>query len=295
MSSQVKSYILAPTWDYPPNGPLKLGSIIVSPSQPVPALLSLPQPPTAATTSNSFSTTKHDVSWSHEKQLSGHFGIWTSFLQFMGVDVGLEMSRGRSDVFEFDTMVTEERYPDDEAVAAAVTSSPRAMQFLARHGLRPQKGLFVIVGVKTVSGARVRRKTLSETGVESEVSLDAAVAAAAGVPVSLGPSAGLHKSESDDVSFQGSDDFVFAFRVRRIKIAAGGKEVTQEDYRKGALYSSGKLHGGESGEGSEKPVYSILGLEENDFVSEDAGLEKIPGLCDDNGEEVLVFRSDSVM
>ncbi|KAL7953082.1 hypothetical protein V8C34DRAFT_297866 [Trichoderma compactum] len=38
MSNQKKIFFLCPTWDYHPDGPIKLGSIILSPSAPTEAL-----------------------------------------------------------------------------------------------------------------------------------------------------------------------------------------------------------------------------------------------------------------
>lgn len=77
MANQTKQYFLAPSWDYPPNGPIALGNIIVSPSRPVPALV------TAASADGSeglISSTKQGVEWQNGKTNAHRFGIWTKLL-----------------------------------------------------------------------------------------------------------------------------------------------------------------------------------------------------------------------
>ncbi|KAH7025647.1 uncharacterized protein B0I36DRAFT_386073 [Microdochium trichocladiopsis] len=284
-----KSYFLTPSWDYPPDGPLKLGNIIISPVQPVPALVSVPISTGRLTETGpssspreslnvGFRSTKQNVSWSREKQLSGQFGVWTSFLQFVGVNVGLDISRGSSELFEFDQMITEEHYPSDEDLSHAISSSPRAMQFLQRHGLRRARGLYVVVGVKTVTGARVTRRTAREAGIEGQVSADGlagTASAAAGLPVSLGPSMGFSKAESDETSFTGSEDFVFAFRVRRIKIKVGGDGIDQEDYKKGVMYSNERLANDDSSSDPSLLQFSVAGIAEDDSKGVEHDMEMI--------------------
>jgi hypothetical protein len=88
MANQVLYYFYAPTWDFPPNGPIKLGNVIASLKKPERPLYVTPSPDD----SEVFSTTKTHVEYSREKSRSGKFSILTKFLSFLGVgvDVGAD-------------------------------------------------------------------------------------------------------------------------------------------------------------------------------------------------------------
>lgn len=74
MANQIKQYFLAPSWDYPPKGPIALGNLIVSPSRPVPALVTAYS---AAGSEGPISSTKHGVEWQKGRSNAHKFGIWT--------------------------------------------------------------------------------------------------------------------------------------------------------------------------------------------------------------------------
>lgn len=105
MSNLSKSYFLAPTWDYPPppRGPIRLGNVIASPVNPVPALFATPidfMASQATAVGNGdhedmetrFETEKKDVTWSRDKLRAGKFGVWTEFLRFLGLGVDIGVS-----------------------------------------------------------------------------------------------------------------------------------------------------------------------------------------------------------
>lgn len=81
MANQIKQYFLAPSWDYPPNGSIALGNIIVSPTRPVPALVTRAATPTAGS-EGLISSTKQGVEWQKGKTNAHQFGIWTKLLVF---------------------------------------------------------------------------------------------------------------------------------------------------------------------------------------------------------------------
>lgn len=222
MSNNKKQYFLAPSWDYPPDSTIKLGNIILSPSRPVPPLVSASQ--VAAQVSSS----KHEVEWTREKMKSHKFGIWTKFVEFLGVNVGVDVASTVDDTFCFKTMSTEEFYPDDDFVVKAL-SSP-----IALRSLKQRKSLYVIVGVKTVSGAVVKRSQSKHIGGDLNVSVDATLAGSL-VPISVGPFIKEKSGNKESLSFGGSDDFVFAFRVHKLSMKEPG-DVRQESFIRGALF-----------------------------------------------------------
>jgi hypothetical protein len=89
MANNQVCFFYAPTWDYPPGGPIKLGNVIASVKNPHRALHCVP--PEGA---DVFSTSKHSVQYTKEKMRGGKFSILTKFLSLLGigVDVGAELS-----------------------------------------------------------------------------------------------------------------------------------------------------------------------------------------------------------
>lgn len=90
MANREFFYFYAPTWDFPPDGPIQLGNVIASVKSPHrPLSCSPPQK-----VSKVFTTTKKSVQYTKEKFRSGRFSILTKFLSVLGfgVDVGTERS-----------------------------------------------------------------------------------------------------------------------------------------------------------------------------------------------------------
>lgn len=90
MANNQICFFYAPTWDYPPSGPIKLGNVIASVKNPQRALHCAPP-----AGSNVFSTSKDSVQYTKEKMRGGKFSIITKFLSFLGIgaDVGVESGR----------------------------------------------------------------------------------------------------------------------------------------------------------------------------------------------------------
>lgn len=230
MSNEVKQYFLAPSWDYPPNGPIALGNIILSPTRPVPPLCTAAKLEVEGlVTSN-----KRDVEWKRGKTDAHKFGIWVKFLEFLGIDIGVDVSAENDEVFSFKSMHTEELFFDMKYIQAALKSSPAARRILKMQ----RKPLYVVVGVKTVSGAAVKRSFSRSVGGSLDVSVDAALAGSP-VPASVGPSVQASSGTNESVSFGDSDDFVFAFRVQKLHFKRNKEEVQLEDHVKGALFGLG--------------------------------------------------------
>ncbi|KAK7914365.1 hypothetical protein PG985_012068 [Apiospora marii] len=255
MANEVRNYFLAPSWDIPPDSLILVGNIIVSPKLPVPTLVKPTelQPPSNGDIQTR--TTKTNVAWTREKASSGRFGIWTKFLVLLGVDVGTAFSKDSNEQFQFREMTTEECFPTNEYLQAAVDAKP-VKDYLNRHSLNP-KPLYVVVGVKTVVGARVSRSSGRTASAESGFGVDAA-AVGSPVPVSVGPEAAFSRSSRDTVSFDGSSDFVFAFRVRKLIVKS--KEIVQKDENRGAMF------GESDGETDYSSSFEVVGIDDKDHA-----------------------------
>ncbi|KAF2809683.1 uncharacterized protein BDZ99DRAFT_532255 [Mytilinidion resinicola] len=100
----------------------------------------------------------------------------------------------------------------------------------------PKKTPYMIIGFKVARGAENIRKKLREGGADASVGIDGTMV---GIPVSGGPKAGFSNTNSNSVGFGGSSDFVFAHRVRKIKINWKTMDIESEDYIRGAAYHEG--------------------------------------------------------
>lgn len=149
------------------------------------------------------------------------------------------MSSGSDDTFRFEKMYTEEFFPDEQYIKALIQRSPIAVRMLTKQ----RKPLFVIVGVKTVSGAAVKRAHSSNVGGSLDIIIDGAVVGSP-APVSVGPSVVSSSGNNESVSFEESDDFVFAFRVQKVRMKRHDN-LSKEDYTKGAMFEYGSARNNE--------------------------------------------------
>ena len=146
--------------------------------------------------------------------------------------------------------------------------------------------LYVITAIKSVSGATC--KTSSSRGRTSDlgVKLDSSLLTGAGVPVLLGPSVSGEKKDGESGGFEGGDDFVFAYGLRRVVLRErkkGEREVLQEDWTKGAMYDNdGNV------EDENESAFEVLGFEQEGVEAEDLGYEVKEVAEEDDEEGVCV-------
>lgn len=88
MANREFFYFYTPTWDCPPDGPIKLGNVITSVKRPHRPISCSPP----LNESEVFKTAKKTVEYTNEKFRSGKFSILTKFLSVLGlgVDIGAE-------------------------------------------------------------------------------------------------------------------------------------------------------------------------------------------------------------
>ena len=102
------------------------------------------------------------------------------------------------------------------------------------------------------------------------------------MPVSLGPTVSGKKKDGESGSFEGGDEFVFAYGLRRVVLREGKKgerEVLQEDWTKGAMYDNdGDV------EDEKESTFEVLGLEQAGVEAEDLGYE-VKEVAEEDEEE----------
>lgn len=182
------------------------------------------------------------------------------------------MSFSDASLFKFDTLETTQFSPTPEFFQQCI--SARSVQlFLERS--RYRKPIYIITGLKVVKGAQA--KTIHSRTTSTEVSAEADSATFMGLSVlSGGPMVGQEKGDSKSMKWEGSD-FVFAFRVRKVRVGKkSGSVQSEKDYTKGAMLERDV-------EVMKSPELEILGDEEGDASNEDFVQEEV---MDD--EEIII-------
>lgn len=294
MANQKKTYFLCPTWDYHPDGPIQLGNIILSPSTPDeplnPGAERVPPPADALFPP----TSKTGAAWREERTHEGRYGLWTRFLASsssalglglgVGLDAGAHHGAARAHALAFDRLDTAEFLPMPAYLAACVAAAPAVRAAVRRRG--PRARLYMVTALKTARGARGASEARAERGVELGATLDgsapALLAAAAAPPVALGPEVRGSWGRAEAVSFGGSSDFVFAFRLRRLVVRRSGEVVSHSQYTTGAMFDA---NGGGYRRGEDDPPFVVEGLAAEDASARDFGWEDVAEVVVDDADE----------
>ncbi|KAL7954356.1 hypothetical protein V8C34DRAFT_294618 [Trichoderma compactum] len=233
-----KTYFLCPTSDFihpPPTGPLCLGSIIRSTSSPQYPLnrakavgVADAFPPVVETDWKKTISTEKGVG----------LGVYAHFLQLAtgGLPVGPEVNVAHSNktksIFAFDTVTTLAFEPTQEYVQEAV-KAPTVQTWLRepKQKFAPVVSLFLVTGMKLVKGARIKYSTSQSTKVSGNIGIDVRALA-----TTFGPKGRWDSTNDDETEINRESEFVFAFRVKRLKF---GRKLAVEEYNKGAFLAIG--------------------------------------------------------
>ncbi|KAH7161649.1 hypothetical protein EDB81DRAFT_785249 [Dactylonectria macrodidyma] len=271
MANREFFFFFAPTWDFPPGGPIKLGNVITSVKNPQRPLFCSPPPED----SDVFKTEKKSVQYTKEKLRRGKFSILTKFLSVLGfsIDIGAEIDRSDEETFIFETLETTQFIPTPPYLQTCIEAdNVRRFLELSRY----RKPVYIITGLKVVTGAEANTLKSRTVGGTVSVQVDATMRPAGAVPISGGPGVEGKLGNKVSTKWEGSSDFVFAFRVSKVWVGeAVGQVVSEEEYRKGAMY-------GNERDEFKGPELSVLKVEEPDAQVEGFDAEK---LMDD--EEVV--------
>lgn len=268
MANQQKKYFYPPSWDYPPGGPIALGNIITSPKDPVPALVAVPshQLPNVSKLA-----VKRKVEWTQEKAAKGSFGIYTKFLELIagvGIDAAIDVARENKAAYRFETLETVEFWPTEQYLRERL-NDPHVLSYLKQKWFN-RKRVFMINGVKTVTGPAAKSTQSATSGFNLDAGVDTAILT--GVPGSLGAKFDPSSNTSQSHSWDGSDDFVFAFRVLELRVK-GGPSVNAKVYATGAIY-------GEDDESADEDIEFVV----QDILSSGE-------IVSDDDEQVVVMKS----
>lgn len=238
--SFTKTYFLCPTSDFihpPPTGPLCLGSIIRSTSAPQ-YPLNKARVVVVADVFPAVVETDWKKTVSTEKGLG--LGVYAQFLQLAtgGLSVGPEVNVEHSDrslnVFAFDKVTTLAFEPTQEYVEEAV-KAPAVQAWLRepRQKFALVSELFLVTGLKLVKGAKIKYSTSQSTTVKGNLGIDVTA-----LGTTFGPKGHWTSTNDDAMESNHDSEFVFAFRVKRLKF---GRRLKLKDYNKGTFMTVGGM------------------------------------------------------
>ncbi|KAI0883223.1 uncharacterized protein GGS22DRAFT_195426 [Annulohypoxylon maeteangense] len=272
MANAVKNYFLAPSWDYSPNAKpgvtIALWSLVSSPTRMVPPLMAATAVPNDEDINKS---TKHGFEWIQEREKENKFGVWTMFLnQLVSIGLGHKHTTSIHDYYTFDNIHTKEAFPSREYVEEMVKTEP-VKKYLQWTDFK--KPVYLVVGTKAVNGTTIKQLMKKENSTDVKFPVDLI---SSGTPVSQGPELEISGKNGATLKFDGSDDFVFAFRIRKI-VVSQKFEVEDEDDAEGGVLGIVRQKDWD---------VEVQGIEDHDADDIPASGKKV--IVEEDGEHVYV-------
>ena len=207
---------------------MRLGDIIESSWSPEEALND--EPPPAIRSGLMRRQIEESWSWTKETEMSYGGGVFANFLQVvLGIGGDVEGTRinKQLDLYEADCMVTEEFLPDKQYLKQCI-EDPGIRDMFVGPGRKSK--LYMVTGLKIAYGARKAAEMMREQGILARIGVDAS---SLGAPVAVGPQ-GHWSSRVTESLTANKSDFVFAFKLRRLRFKKG--ELTGRAFDRGAQY-----------------------------------------------------------
>jgi hypothetical protein len=276
-----KTWFLAPSLNYSPDGPIVLGALLLDPFMPDQVLnegsIIPPKPEDVQTMSmNDWESVIKDKEGLKPGLLGLKPGLFTEFLSFFrkGDKSGVaKWSSATSSVYRAKKMETIQFSPSlkylTDTMATLVVSS-----YLLQKRMR--KNVYLVTGVRIAHGVSVKSDYDAQVSIPDMSIVVGGVPA--GVPVRLGPSLSAHGSR---MQFETESSFVFAYRLRKVFYNRKSQSILGEVYGKGALLF-------DDGPEEDNETVEVLGLEDEDTGADEFGL-KFKESLGDNGLQTERF------
>ena len=234
MSSTKKTYFLAPNWDYPPDGLIRLGSLITDPKKPHRSLnrgsqVTIDEP-------NIVRSVKKEWELTRAQLTEVRVGVWGTFLLLVGVKAGAGYNRKHdsSDIYKCDALETNCFQPDNTYIFESLQNQ-FVKSYIIDNGHRLP--VYMITGVKIAKGFSATTKSSRTQGGDVKLGVNTA---SLEVPAQAGPAFKISVLNSEATSFgasEGSTDCVFAYQLIKIRSRRNDK-FTEEEFYKGALLNT---------------------------------------------------------
>ncbi|KAF2107481.1 hypothetical protein BDV96DRAFT_301997 [Lophiotrema nucula] len=227
-----KAYFLLPNTSIAPNTLIHLGQIIATPREPH-RPLSPPLQPSPKT----YQSAEFNYTFSKSTSSKTSISLVAQFLAQLGSplsgNAGVELSKKKAAHWTFGKLETVYIEPDDAYITNSI-QDPKVKAIL-EAGKLASNAVYMVTGMKIAYGASYARYTSSNMRTDSGLSVDATMLA--GAPVSAGPEVAVQKSRDVIESCEGCTDFVWAVRLRRIRLTFLEKEVVHREVYGGQLSS----------------------------------------------------------
>lgn len=170
------------------------------------------------------------------------------------------------EVFSFKTIETTQFIPTLSYLQKCIENE-HARRFL--HMSRYRKPLYIVTGIKVVTGAQANTFKSRAVGASFASEADGTVLSGGTVPIGGGPGIEGKAQNKTTVQWEACGDFVFAFRASRVLVGKVEEQVaSEEEYRKGAML-------GHEEEEVQGPELSVLKIEDPDVEAEGFDVEDL--------------------
>jgi hypothetical protein len=210
-SKQHKAYFFAPSFDIPPDGPIRLGDIITDPADPLHNLGRLP---------DDDSSGKGERLKPLEGPEARKANLWTSFQKAVSMSFGDPETK-----FEIETLETLQYKPTIAELAQRM-SDPRLKEYF-KSPLK-KKTAYMVTGLKIARGLRIRK--LASQAFQGSVGDSAAVSGGGQAAISWGKETETNTEDSS---------IVFAYSLTSLRVKGWWKkekELITEPYVSGPLF-----------------------------------------------------------
>lgn len=200
----------------------------------------------------------------------------------------MNFDHGTENKYSFDRIETTWFNPiEGKAYINSLLARPKISEYLSkRTGWGKHAAVYVITGLKIVRGGTIKTSKTRGHGGALSIGLDGSGVA---VPVEAGPEIEVQRERGEETEWGGGDDFVFAYRVSRIKVKRKTGEVKEEEYTKGALYGLREDADGNVIEDADVGL-EVGEVEGDEAVAAEYGEEEVAVVGDDEeGECVCVL------
>ncbi|KLU83538.1 hypothetical protein MAPG_02595 [Magnaporthiopsis poae ATCC 64411] len=296
--AEPETYFILRNTDYKPDGLIQLGQLISDPPKPYRRLCPPSQPAPETHTSEK-------VNWSFDRSeaTSGEASIFARFLSVLTASASGHASRDLSQTWKAAALQTWffELGPDGHSsYVRQSVREPDVQEWLRRNKLSLLKKMYMVTGVKVAMQPGESTSCASKAvGVAVKIGGGDPGMGGGGGVAQAGGEAKFDASRGQTESGTPSQDFVFAYRLRRVYVKFWGPPTLGGDVTRAELFSDGNGSEEEeavvSGVSKEEDEIELGDIREIEIEDEDFGVDlpdwdvKMHAIDEDGGKKCLVI------
>ncbi|KAF2873106.1 hypothetical protein BDV95DRAFT_605672 [Massariosphaeria phaeospora] len=273
----LKTYLLAPNFTLEPDGPIRIGRVIIDPFRPTKPL-HIPTSEPAIATHVDF-----DSSHSRNTSHSLHGSVFAQFLQVASANVGAGVSKDVLTQYTMDSLETQRIKEDPTDFDAAELVKHPPVQAAINSGVLGSAPVYMITGIKIAKGfglsTQVVRTREVQSGGSGTVTGDIAV----------GADVGASRTKGAEDAFRSGSDIIFAYQLHAIAYKKWWrKKLTVVVYAPSSAFLSDDAEAveDEAAVGDVTPDHVLAIAEEN----EDDSVKAVDGLDGDSKCVCIAFK-----